>query len=256
MYEDFWRRTTGTQDLASNGGRRQDNRAGIEGTWAQPGVQCEACHGPGSLHVPNPSAGNINLDADSMSCSKCHASGTADAIDAANELITGFQQAEEVAVSPHQAFSCTVCHDPHASAQYDPDAGIRNQCGTCHAGHDMGLHEGFVYRRGDYAEPLTCVSCHMPYAVKSLTTSDVQLSNDGTVRLGDTRSHIMLLDATPDSRETMFSAGGTSVTVGADGRAAVSTCYVCQRCHNGQGNAFAFPADQGCAFGEGIHGNE
>lgn len=34
----------------------QDGLPGLIGTWEEPGVQCEACHGPGSLHVKNPRA--------------------------------------------------------------------------------------------------------------------------------------------------------------------------------------------------------
>ena len=33
---------------------RQDDLPGLIGTWAEPGVQCEACHGPGSLHASDP----------------------------------------------------------------------------------------------------------------------------------------------------------------------------------------------------------
>jgi hypothetical protein len=32
----------------------QDDLPGLIGTWAEPGIQCEACHGPGSLHVQAP----------------------------------------------------------------------------------------------------------------------------------------------------------------------------------------------------------
>lgn len=35
-------------------------------------VQCEQCHGPGSLHVEDPSAANIRLEAPSSVCLNCH----------------------------------------------------------------------------------------------------------------------------------------------------------------------------------------
>ena len=32
----------------------QDGLPGLIGTWALPGIQCEECHGPGSLHANHP----------------------------------------------------------------------------------------------------------------------------------------------------------------------------------------------------------
>ena len=32
----------------------QDDLPGLIGTWAEPGIQCEECHGPGSLHAEIP----------------------------------------------------------------------------------------------------------------------------------------------------------------------------------------------------------
>ncbi len=41
-----------TTGYSPNG--NQDGLPGLVGTWAQDGVRCEACHGPGGLHVTNP----------------------------------------------------------------------------------------------------------------------------------------------------------------------------------------------------------
>lgn len=253
-FEDFARLTTGAAPLADSGGRRQDNRPGIEGTWAEDGIQCEACHGPGSLHVPNPTAGNIILDGTSGSCARCHADpARPEAIATGGGLIEGFQQSAEVAVSPHASFSCSVCHDPHASPQYDRSAAIRNRCQACHPKTSMALHAGLVYVVDDYVEEVTCESCHMPFAVRTRWQNVIELTNGTTALLGDTRSHIMALDPTFEGLIRMFDQSGDAVAGDEGARARLSTCYVCLRCHNGLGNAFAFPAAEGCAFGAGIH---
>ncbi len=252
-FDQFFRRTTGPLPLAENGGMRQDGRPGIEGTWFEPGVQCEACHGPGSQHPADPSGGTIQLDADSQSCQRCHAgTGNPNVITAAGGLVPGFQQVNELAASPHRSFSCNICHNPHASVFVDRAAAIRNECQVCHSEMNMALHEGKVFVRGDYVETLTCTSCHMPPLVETFALIDAPLTNGNTARFGDTRSHIFRLDPSPGSLAQMFTPDGTQIAEDAQGEAGISTCYVCQRCH-GQG-VFAFPPNQGCAFGTDIHG--
>lgn len=251
-YDLFRYRTTGAESFDDNGGMRQDNRPGVGGTWFEAGVQCEACHGPGSLHVPNPPAGNINLGTDA--CSRCHANadepGT---IAVADGLILSMQQSDEVAASPHAGFACTICHNPHASATTAPDTGLRNRCQNCHSDYNMAVHEGVVFTRGDYSETVSCESCHMPFAVKETSSTTILATNGQTIDLGDTRSHIIRIDTNVDAAG-MFSANGSEVKTDADGRAGMSSCYVCLRCHNGLGNAFAFPADEACNLGRGLHG--
>ena len=46
--------TVGPQAQSATNPLSQDGRPGIHGTWAEPGVMCEACHGPGSHHAPQP----------------------------------------------------------------------------------------------------------------------------------------------------------------------------------------------------------
>ena len=58
--------TTGWQraDAAVNGEARQDNLPGMDGTFAEGGIRCEACHGAGSTHAQTMMAADITAVAE------------------------------------------------------------------------------------------------------------------------------------------------------------------------------------------------
>ncbi len=220
----------------------QDGRPGIAGTWAEAGVQCEACHGPGSNHIPNPGARDIFVDADgASSCNQCHSrsSGSADGgIVAIDRFIAGYQQHSELLASGgHAAFKCTICHDPHVSTRNDPANGIRNRCTACHTDMNMALHEGKVLTLGDFTEVLSCESCHMPYATRKASFGSAALFG-AEARVGDSRTHIFRIRTEQAGVEAMLNADESSVLLDEMGRAAVTVDFVCLRCHNENG---AFP---------------
>lgn len=250
---DFWRfsqRATGAIARADAGGRQHENRPGIDGIWAGPGAGCEACHGPGGDHVPNPSAGNIEIGNSQATCSRCHSDpALGNAIAAQDGFILPLQQHAELQASPHPSFACTYCHDPHASTVNEPARGIRNACSTCHSGRNMALHEGFVYRRGDYTETLTCQSCHMPLAGREGGSA---LAGNGG-RIGDTRVHFMYINTGNVDYRAFLTADGTQVARGSDGKAAVTVDFVCLRCHNGAGNAFTLSLESAASIAVGVH---
>lgn len=199
--------------------------------------QCEACHGPGSNHLPRPRARDLFVDSSVRTCARCHTDGPDPRVITAQD---GFispltQYAELLASGGHAAFNCTFCHDPHASTRNDRALGIRNGCMACHGDVNMARHAGAVYRLGDYVEPLTCESCHMPPAAGRDTVG-------GTLgplaRAGDVSSHIFRIDSGSLDAATMFTLDGTAVRKDAQGRAAVTLDFVCMRCHHGQGSAF------------------
>ncbi|GMU20647.1 MAG: hypothetical protein AMXMBFR13_07440 [Phycisphaerae bacterium] len=249
-FECFRCHTTGAASLAVNGSQRQGGRPGIGGTWVEDGVQCEACHGPGSNHVPNPGAGSIYVNSSTIGCADCHSAGAGTLL-ASDGFILGYQQVEEVQASPHD-FTCTVCHDPHASVFNRTDQGIRNACMTCHTDVGMALHAGRVYVQGDYVEVLACESCHMPLASKYAVSAPPDFTA-GLGRVGDTHTHIMNIDVLPRTAAAMFAPGGGRVVTDAAGRAAVTLDYVCLRCHHGQGNAFRLDLDGASTIADGIH---
>jgi len=133
-YSCFACHTTGPLPLDENSPQFQENRPGFAGTWREAGVQCEACHGPGSNHIPDPGARGIFVDSAASACGKCHSRGDDPAVILAmGGYIQNYQQWPELRASGgHSSFSCTVCHNPHRSANYDLDNAIRNQCSNCH----------------------------------------------------------------------------------------------------------------------------
>lgn len=236
----------------------QDGRPGILGTWAEPGVKCEACHGPGSNHAPDPWARQMFVDSTNRTCGNCHVDGNdSNVIAAANGYISPMTQvAELLASGGHSGFACGVCHDVHASTTYDPARGIRNQCTACHPDQNLAFHTGFVLTRGSYSEPLGCTSCHMTYA--GLQNSVGGPAAVGTLggRMGDVRSHIFRIDTAHATFDQMFSADGSHVLKDSAGRAAVTPDFVCLRCHNGEGSAFIISAQGAATIADGIHDRE
>lgn len=224
----------------------QENRPGIEGTWNEPGVHCEACHGPGSGHFST-RLGQVSIDVSRIyvdldggdSCRACHAQPFGDAsgvIAAKGGFIQHRAQWPELRASGgHKDFTCTTCHDPHRSTTYDRANAIRNECTACHTDENMAGHRGFVYARPDgYREMLSCESCHMPFAALKATRGSADVFGPDA-RVGDVRSHIFRISADPAGAASMFTADGTQVVRDAEGRAAVTTDFVCLRCHNGNG---------------------
>jgi hypothetical protein len=220
---------------------------GIQGTWVQAGVQCEACHGPGSRHVAAPPR-DIYVNPTAAVCGQCHSRQPGSPLLAQGGFILNEQQYPELLVSPHAQMQCVACHNPHASPNYDPEHALVNDCQNCHADHNMALHAGKVLVQGNYTETLSCHSCHMPFATRSATSSLI-----GGGRVGDVRTHIFRINPAAMDYTTLFSAGGDQVRTGQDGQTAVTLDFVCLRCHNGASNAFALTLQQASNIATGIH---
>jgi hypothetical protein len=263
-YDTLRRRATGAQPFDSRSGVRQDNRPGIDGTWHEPGVQCESCHGPGSRHVSNPQARDLFVDGSGdASCNLCHSlgfGGNERTILASGGFIISDQENAELRASGgHAEFACQFCHEPHSSVTYDRPQAMRNECTACHSGQNMARHEARTFVFGDYVEPLTCASCHMPRAARVATSRVVEAMDQGMPlgaagRIGDARSHIVRISLEPNDYTAMFTPDGTQVRVDEQGRGALTVDFVCLRCHHGEGGVFGLSIDRAVEIAAQLHG--
>jgi len=143
---------------------------------AEPGVNCEVCHGPGKAHVDS-GGGKYKIDnparyrasAINDQCGACHrqpdATGGApnwgDPWNARHQPIylaesRCFQQSKE-------KLSCLSCHDPHAKLSREKP----NYDAVCHGCHSSVKHKAVVAKAN-------CTSCHMPQVKPS---PDLSFSN-------------------------------------------------------------------------------
>ncbi len=201
----------------------QDGLEGIVGTWAFPGIQCEECHGKGSLHARSPKDYSMTIDRSSAQCGKCHLRDDPYVIDASGGYIRHHEQYDEILASKKAGMACVECHDPHVGLhKFNPerDQAIKNKCESCHFQETASFMNSEL---GHYAAQVECIDCHMPYAAKSATAVD-------TLNKADVRSHLFAINTDPAAE--MFSASGP-----ANGYLTVE--YVCIQCHATKDKAWA-----------------
>ncbi len=196
----------------------QDGLAGLIGTWAEPGIQCEECHGPGSNHVASPYGVAMMVDRSAEACGDCHRRGAVEAIDASGGLIKHHEQYEELFQSKHRALECVACHDPHEGVIQNRKEGTpttRVQCESCH-------FQSAQYQKSDVMKAaLDCIDCHMPRLVKSAV-------GDAEAYTGDIRAHLWAIDPTAVSQ---FNEDGSEAI------SQISLDFACKSCHREGGTA-------------------
>ncbi len=207
-------------------GPHQDNLPGIHGTWSEPGVRCEACHGPAAEHAKNPMSGKPPTK---ENCGDCHRRGEVTQIDAKGGLVRHHEQYEDLLASPHKMFGCTTCHNPHKGTRYQLGGykGEDATCKMCHTNIEVKVAAKAKFQ---------CKDCHMPYAGKSAMAIKIQTA-DGVVPQGDIKSHIFRIMADP--AWNMFTDDGKFVRVDSDGKAYLSVERACLTCHSSQTKAWA-----------------
>ena len=196
----------------------QDSRPGLIGTWAQPGIHCEECHGPGSAHANYPMAFRPRIDRDSEACGDCHVRGGSEQVNASGGFIKHHEQYEELFQSKHITIDCVVCHDPHSGviqARLSGEQTTRTTCENCH------FDQTQVNNETHEDVNVACIDCHMPRVTKSAL-------GDAERFTGDIRTHLMAIDP---NQIGQFSEDGTVAL------SQLSLDFACRSCHNANGTA-------------------
>jgi hypothetical protein len=171
--------TTGWQTLADNGGVNQDGLVGIEGTWEEPGVRCESCHGPGVDHVVSQLATDITVDESAELCGSCHFRDASNRPEVSGGFIRHHEQFDELVTGGMSTLECGSCHDPHKGVRYGAAAagGITTTCESCHAAEAA---------TNNHVVSVDCATCHMGRASKSARAVNTFQ--------GDIRSHLFTIN--------------------------------------------------------------
>lgn len=190
-------------------GERESDVPGMVGTFTEPGVQCEACHGPGSLHVNYPRAFRPNISRDSQECRDCHMSG--DVVAADGFIQHTSHEYGDLFPGKHRVIDCVDCHDPHLGVatpreEHEP---FRNAtCQDCHF-RQAQVEKIHVRIRVD------CVQCHMPQLIQNAIGVPESFK-------ADLKTHQVVIDA--DQIGQFTATGEPLPQIGLD--------YACRQCHN------------------------
>jgi len=197
----------------------QNDMPGMIGTWAEDGVQCEECHGPGSQHVNHPMSFGMEIDRDAESCGTCHSRGAVEEVNASGGFIKHHEQYEELFQSKHAVIDCVQCHDPHVGVVQLREAGlptVRTTCENCHFQEEK-VQNNDIHGRIN----VKCIDCHMPMVTKSA-------QGNPDIFTGDVRTHMMAID--PD-QVGQFTEDGTVAL------SQISLDFACRSCHSDGGDA-------------------
>lgn len=199
--------TTGYNPVSSN------ELPGIMGTWAQDGVRCENCHGPGSLHASDPTRVDMRIERDAGACESCHPMGGVPEAAVGSDFIVHGDAYGDLFPGKHALLDCVDCHDPHTGVIALRKANqptTRARCIDCHHEY-VDLHKVDKHAGLDFS----CTDCHMPRIIQSAWGKPSFFT-------ADLRTHQVVIN--PGQVEQIDpSTGEIYPQVGLN--------YACRRCH-------------------------
>ncbi|BHH84414.1 cytochrome c3 family protein [Desulforhopalus sp. 52FAK] len=199
----------------------QDNMPGMIGTWAEDGITCEECHGPGMEHLRNPVKETINKVTEVDLCGKCHQrGGTGPEPPAKGGFIRHHEQINELKAGAHGDLSCVECHNPHERAILVK----KNLCADCHEDISVNYAKTLHGKQGT-----ECIECHMPKASKSAISV--------ASYTGDVRTHIVKINTAADAN--MFKEVEKNGKKATYAKGFVTVEYTCLSCHSSRDKAWA-----------------
>ena len=215
---------------------QQDDLPGIVGTWTEPGVTCEKCHGAGGNHIEHPQQVRMNIDRDPQACGQCHSDGPEARIPASDGFGHNGQQWNEIANSKHRVLDCIDCHDPHASAIYadgtwNPEGGIISECASCHFNQAANMDTVGM-------STFECTDCHMPRVTRSALSEGL---------VGDVATHVFAINPDPAAPQFFEEDGEEFMSP------YLSIEYACLRCHSSDGPGLIKTDQELHDLAEGFH---
>ncbi|MEP6924066.1 MAG: multiheme c-type cytochrome [Pyrinomonadaceae bacterium] len=142
-----------------------------------PGVNCEACHGPGEKHITAVKAkefknlqifnpGNLSsFELTQEFCGSCHVSF--------DKVLSMPEGTDTLRFQPYRLFnskghspndsrlSCVACHDPHEKVEHEP-AYFDSKCTACHLTSPKEAKTSLRMAPACPVSTQKCVTCHMP----------------------------------------------------------------------------------------------
>lgn len=208
----------------------QDNLPGLIGTWAEAGVGCESCHGPGSNHVNDPYLVALPINRDREACTACHVENKDNAVTLQAGFISHHDEYSGLFAGKKAVMDCVDCHNPHATVKYAKGFGAAVTCESCHFA--QAEQQKITDRR--HAQ---CIDCHMPYVTQTATADPAKFS-------GDLRTHLMTIN--PAALSSVDAKGAwAGAYLGID--------FACKECHNADGRGATLTDDQLLEAAKGYH---
>jgi hypothetical protein len=204
----------------------QDDLPGLVGSWAQEGIRCEACHGPGSLHMTDPQGLPMQVVRDSESCEECHRPNEGQPVEGNNGLIDHHEQYQDLYQGKHNVLKCVDCHNPHSGVEQLRQSGsptTKTQCESCHF-QQANYQNNEIHA----AMGVACIECHMPRLIKTAWGDAEKFS-------GDFRTHRMAIDASQiEQFETITNEDGSETQLALS---EIGLNFACRQCHgSGRGS--------------------